>query len=317
MSIKLKRIKERFVETMKDVSDLTGTPLEDISRDMYVRVTVDSNIENRLNKEELNLIGGFKEAKRLHVKSSKKVPPKVLILDLETSPVQAYVWGLFDQTIGLNQVIQRTTLLSWAAKWLGSDKIMYADVRNEKDPRNDKAIVKQLRDLIDEADYLVAHNLNKFDKKVINYRILKNKITRPSSTKNLDTLVIAKRHFKADSYKLEHLTNELCSTHKKSSHGKFPGFSMWEECLKGNKAAFKELEDYNIKDITSLEELFKILLPWENAKLFEAFEGLEEVCTCGSTQFQKKGFVTTAKYRYDRHICKKCGAEYRGDRHKK
>jgi uncharacterized protein YprB with RNaseH-like and TPR domain len=317
MSTKLKRIKERFVETMQEVSNLTGTPVEDISRNMYVRVTVDSGIEGRLNKEELNLIGGFKEAKSLHIKPSRSISPKVLIFDLETTPLVTYTWGLFDQNIGLNQVLEKTTILSWAAKWLGSDKIMYADVRNEKNPRNDKSIVKKLRDLIDEADYLVAHNLNKFDKKVLNYRIVKNKIQKPSSTKNLDTLVIAKRHFKADSYKLEHLTNELCTSHKKSTHGKFPGFTMWDQCLKGNKEAFKELEDYNIKDITSLEELFKILLPWENARLFEAFQDAHAACTCGSTQFQKKGFVTTAKFRYDRHVCKKCGAEYRGERHKK
>lgn len=314
MSKKLKEIKDRFIQSMNEVSEITGTELADISRDMYVRVSVDADIESRLNKEELNLIGGFKEAKRLYIHDPIH-KPRILIFDLETTPLVTYTWGLFDQNIGLNQVLEKTTILSWAAKWYGEDEIMYTDVRDEKNPRNDKKIVQQLRDLIDQADFSVAHNLNRFDSKVLNYRILKNKIPRPSSYKKLDTLTIAKRHFKTESYKLEHLTNELCGTHKKSSHGKFPGFSMWDECLKGNKEAFKELKDYNIKDITSLEELFTILLPWENSALFEAFNSSEKMtCTCGSTSFKKHGFINTGKNRYVRHVCKKCGAERKGDK---
>ncbi len=29
---------------------------------------------------------------------------KILVLDIETAPIVAHVWGLFDQNIGLNQI---------------------------------------------------------------------------------------------------------------------------------------------------------------------------------------------------------------------
>ena len=32
--------------------------------------------------------------------------PKILIVDIETAPIVAQVWGLFDQNVGLNQIAQ-------------------------------------------------------------------------------------------------------------------------------------------------------------------------------------------------------------------
>ena len=53
----------------------------------------------------------------------------ILLLDIETSPVVAWVWGLRDQNVGLNMIKEDWYVLSWAAKWLGDkpSKTMYAD----------------------------------------------------------------------------------------------------------------------------------------------------------------------------------------------
>ena len=52
---------------------------------------------------------------------------KTLLIDIETKPHKAYCWGLFDQRIGLNQIVEPGGTLCWAAKWLGdpSSKIMF------------------------------------------------------------------------------------------------------------------------------------------------------------------------------------------------
>jgi len=53
---------------------------------------------------------------------------KVLMLDIETSPHKAYVWGLWNVNIALNQIEEPGSTLCWAAKWLGDKPLMFASV---------------------------------------------------------------------------------------------------------------------------------------------------------------------------------------------
>lgn len=242
----------------------------------------------------------------------RKTKPKVLIFDIETSPLEYYGWGMWDQNPSLNMIIQDWTVLSVAAKWLGEDKIFYSDVSKEKNKRNDKKVLKMIWKLLDEADIVAGQNSNSFDIKKLNARFILNDMQPPSSYKKLDTKLIAKKHFSFTSNKLAYLTDKLCKENKKSGHAKYPGFSMWKECLKGNQDAFKEMKDYNIKDITSTEELLLKLLPWENANLFHLYNDAEvPTCTCGSTDFKKAGFYYTNASKFQKYRCRNCGSEYR------
>ena len=65
---------------------------------------------------------------------SKHQGPRVLLFDIETAPILGYVWSLWEQNVGLNQIHSDWYVLSWAAKWLGdsADKIMYMDQRKAK-----------------------------------------------------------------------------------------------------------------------------------------------------------------------------------------
>mgnify|MGYP000113435667 CR=1 FL=1 len=80
--------------------------------------------------------------------------PKVLLFDIETAPIIAYVWGLWQNDVSLNQIRTDWHLLSWSAKWLGTPDtdIMYMDQRAAKDVENDKVILQGLWKLLDEAD---------------------------------------------------------------------------------------------------------------------------------------------------------------------
>ena len=81
--------------------------------------------------------------------------PKILIADLETLPIGANVWGLFDQNVGLNQINEDWAMLSFAAKYYGERKVHYADTRNAVGGiRDDKDIVAQLVALLDDCDVL-------------------------------------------------------------------------------------------------------------------------------------------------------------------
>ena len=56
-------------------------------------------------------------AKRDAREFTKKIP-KILIFDLETAPMSAYVWGRWNQNINLEATISEWFILCWSAKWL-------------------------------------------------------------------------------------------------------------------------------------------------------------------------------------------------------
>ncbi len=245
----------------------------------------------------------------------KNKSPKILILDIETRPITAYVWGTFDQNIALNQITQDWVILSYAAKWLGDppNKVIYEDQSNVKGANNDKKLLKGIWSLIDAADVIIGQNSNKFDLKKLNARFIMNGMKPPSSYKKIDTLVLARKHFAFTSNKLEWLSEKLNTKYKKLSHKSFPGFSLWTECIKGNKAAWKEMKLYNIHDVLATEELYLKLVAWEKNLNFDAYtDELEHTCTCGSQDFKLYGFAFTSAGKFQRYVCKQCGKESRG-----
>lgn len=242
----------------------------------------------------------------------KQKAPKILLVDIETAPITSYTWGLFDVTVPLNMVKNDWHLLSWSAKFLGSNKVMYMDQRNEKDISNDSKILKGIWKLLDQADIVIGQNSQSFDIKKLNARFIINKMKPPSSFKQIDTLRLARKHFGFTSNKLEYLTNTLNKKHKKSGHKKFSGFDLWKECLAGNIQAWKEMEKYNKLDVLSLEELYTTLIPWDSSVNFNLYHnGLYNQCKCGSRDLNKYGFAYTNVGKFQRYQCKDCGAETR------
>jgi hypothetical protein len=82
--------------------------------------------------------------------------PKILLYDLETFPNIGYVWGKWEQNV--IDYVKEWSIASFSAKWLGGKHITkcLADYRGYKPNGNDEAIVKELWDMCDEADILIA-----------------------------------------------------------------------------------------------------------------------------------------------------------------
>lgn len=241
--------------------------------------------------------------------------PKILVLDIETSPLLAHVWGLWDQNVGLNMIESEWHIMSFAAKWLGDpiSKVIYHDQEGKRDITNDKVLLKKMWKLLDECDILIGQNSKSFDHKKMNARFILNGMEPPSSYRHIDTMRLAKKHFAFTSNKLAFLTDKLCTKHKKLSHAKFSGFVLWKACMDGNSKAWKEMREYNVADIMSTEELYYKLIAWDNSLNFNTYyEGLETVCTCGGTKFQKNGTYHTNGGMFQRFRCTNCGSELKG-----
>jgi hypothetical protein len=240
--------------------------------------------------------------------------PRILVLDIETAPILANVWKTWKENVGLEQIRADWYILSFSAKWLGAKRVIYRDQSRAKDIENDVALMQELHALLDEADMVVAHNGRRFDLKKINVRFLMHRLSPPSPFVIVDTLEIAKRHFAFTSNRLAFLTDQLCAE-KKLTHAEFPGFTLWKECLAGNRKAWAEMKRYNIQDVVSLEELYLLLRPWaEGHPNVAAYsEPDRPACPrCGSEDMRQKGYRHTQVGRYARFQCNGCGGWARG-----
>lgn len=239
--------------------------------------------------------------------------PKILVYDIETAPIIAHVWKLWDNNVGLNQIETDWHLLSYAAKWLDQKRVMYKDQRSKRDITNDKEILKEIWKLLDEADVVITKNGKHFDEKKLNARFILNGFQPPSSYKHIDVQQVVKKKFGFTSNKLEYLTKKLCKKYKKLDHKRYPGHELWTACLKGDIKAWKEMEKYNKFDVLSTEELYHIVIPWDTNINFNLYrDDLNHICKCGSEKLLRNGFAYTPKGRYQRYRCKECGAEVRG-----
>ena len=244
---------------------------------------------------------------------TKLAKPRVLLIDIETAPITAYVWGLWDNNVPLNMVKSDWFILSWSAKWLGDapSKTMYQDQRNAKNIEDDSKLLKEIWNLLDQADIIVTQNGKKFDIRKLNTRFILHGFQPPSSFKHVDTLQLAKKYFGFTSNKLEYMTDKLCTKYKKLKHNKFSGFSLWDQCLKGNLKAWKEMERYNKYDVLSLEELYNKLSPWDSSINFNLYhDDVINLCQCGG-KYHSKGYIYTATSKFRRFKCNKCGNEVR------
>jgi len=238
--------------------------------------------------------------------------PKVLLFDIETAPLLAYVWRLWENNVALNQVHTDWYVLSWAAKWLHAPDVMYMDQRFAENIEDDGAILRALWELLDAADVVVTQNGKNFDQKKLFARFLLNGFQPPSSFKHIDTLEIAKRHFGFTSNKLEYMSDKICRKYRKLKHGRFPGFELWRSCLAGKLSAWTEMERYNRRDVLALEELWLKLAPWDGAVNFNLYhDDATHICRCGGADFKKQGWFYTETGKFQRYRCRACGAESR------
>jgi predicted RNA-binding Zn-ribbon protein involved in translation (DUF1610 family) len=237
---------------------------------------------------------------------------RTLVLDIETSPILAYIWELGEQRVNVDQIKTDWFIMAWCAKWLGDSprKAIYYDIRKEK-PGNDKPILLPLWDLLNEADIVITQNGEKFDSRKINARFMLHGMTPPKPYQHIDTYKLTKKVAEFTSHKLSYLTDKLCHDQKKVTHGSFPGLSLWVECLKGNPKAWEEMKHYNIKDVLSTEELYLNVKAWAPEAMPKIYPTAEsgKCHTCGFEGVMRKGRDRIRKSGvYTQSMCAKCGA---------
>lgn len=228
---------------------------------------------------------------------------KVLIFDIETLPIVGYTWGVWNVNISPLQIIKDWCMLSWSAKWLGSAKV-YGDVlsRSDVNARDDKRICQSLWGYLDEADVVIAHNCDKFDRRKANTRFLQHQIVRPSSYQTIDTLKVLKAEFGHTFRKLDYVNKVL------GLDVKLPmDFNDWILCDQADQAALDKMLEYNKEDVKILEELYILIRGWIRNHPNMGWDG-NSCSICGSEQIEPDGnYYRTKVGKYPTVRCMHCG----------
>lgn len=272
-----------------------GVPHRQISKEVFGKTTAASSVWYILNE--------------YFYKKGVGDGPKILLIDIETTPELGYIWGRFKQFIAPVQVKQRSFMLTWSAKWLGEEDVM-ADaiplhrpmagdnfVRGEYKEEDDFEVVSSAWNLLDRADVVVAHNGIRFDFPYLNSRFAYHGLGMPSPFKVVDTCKIAKKYFRFPANSLKELGLYLGIAVPKLD----TDFQLWVDCMEGKKEAWEYMVEYNVFDVKLLEEIYLRLRPYDkshpNLGLYYEDDELRDPAT-GSTDVKEIGYAYSSQSKF-------------------
>ena len=228
--------------------------------------------------------------------------PRVLLLDIETSPNLGYFWRLFDENIAIEQIVKPSRTICWGAKWLGEREFLYADERGGK-----KKMFRAVHKLLSECDGVIHFNGDHFDLPKLNGEFVLHRIPPVPPLTSLDLCKTVKGLGYA-SGKLAFVAPYL-KIGEKIKHG---GFPLWRGCMEGDKGCWSRMETYNKGDVTLLDPFYMLLRPYmkSHPRLYDA--GCPR-CGCEKTKGPIR-YRKTAVYRFPLYQCASCKGWYQGKR---
>ena len=233
--------------------------------------------------------------------------PNILILDVETAPLRGFIWQLWKQNVYIDQIISEWFMLTWSAKWLHNPNIMSAKLTPEEAlEENDKRIITELWNVLNDADIVIAHNGDQFDIPKIKTRFLLHGLPPTTFYHQIDTKKVASKEFGFSSNKLDFLAQQFGYGHKIHTE-----FSLWDRCLKGDESALTEMSIYNNQDVVLLEKVYLKLRPYiknhPNVTLYDDKHG-NRCPSCGGKNLHKEDFFYTHVNKFPVYRCQSCGA---------
>ncbi len=233
--------------------------------------------------------------------------PKVLLFDLETTPLKVFAWDTKKQHIPHSSIIEPSFMICWSGKWLFDSKIQ-SDVLTTEEAlaKDDSRIVNSAWKILEQSDIIIAHNGRRFDLPYLNSRFIMNGLKPPSPYQVIDTLDKYKKHCRFASNRLDYLGVLIRNKGKIKTD-----IELWKGCLEGNTESLSYMVEYNKEDINLLEEAYLFIRPFINShpNLSIYQEATEPTCpTCGSIDITECGHYTTMVNRYLAFRCNSCGA---------
>lgn len=246
--------------------------------------------------------------------------PRVLLYDIENSAIKAWVWGCYQTDV--IKIVEPWFMLSFAYQWLDEDEAHVRCLRDYKgyrsNPKDDRLLITELWELMNEADVTVSHNGNRHDTPKAMSRFAYWGLGPPDRPKPVDTYQILKREMKLEKNSLDHAAEYFGVGNKLPN----TGFSMWERVTEGtDKFTKREVDDawdmmckYNLHDVNPLLlGVYKALRPYARSHPNLTHFTRAEACpVCQSPKLQKTGFAYVTAGKKQRFTCQSCGHRHSG-----
>jgi DNA polymerase elongation subunit (family B) len=230
---------------------------------------------------------------------------KVLLWDIETSPLEARTFGLRADYIHYTNIVKDWFIICGAWKWL-SDNTIYST--RCADIGDDRKCVSALRHAVNEADIIVHHNGDKFDIKKLNARVIYHNLPPMKKPAMVDTLKAARKEFAFTSNRLDYIGKHLLD------EGKIETSNLWNRVMDRDPGSIDEMVKYNKQDVLLLEKVYLKLRPHmsvhPNMALFADLD--RDSCPRCSGRLYKDGWKYTHGGRYQQYECADCGHKPKG-----
>jgi uncharacterized protein YprB with RNaseH-like and TPR domain len=241
-------------------------------------------------------------------KTNLKTKRRRLFFDIETSPNIGLFWEAgYKKNITTDNIIRERAIICICYKW-EDEKEVYALQWDAK--QNDKRMLEQFVKVANTANELVGHNGDKFDLAWIRTRCLFHGIDMFPTYQTIDTLKVARSKFRFQSNRLNYIAEFLGLGGKIKTE-----FNLWKDILLNkDKVAMEKMIKYCKKDVSLLEEVYKLLGNHIAPKthygvVFGEDRGSCPECGAGSEDLIKNNSVVTAsgltRIQYKCKVCNK------------
>lgn len=232
---------------------------------------------------------------------------KLLHFDIETRPATVRVWSIYKPHIDVDQILEPTSVLCFAALWDGDspDKVIFAKSQRV-DSHEFRQMIRLIHKLLTEADAVCHFNGDSFDLPMLNQEFTRMGLPPVPKIHSIDLKKVVWANYRLVSSRLKFVAPYF-GIGQKVEH---EGWPLWNKCLAGDQDAWRRMQEYNIGDVVLLPDLYKVLRPWikphPNMALFGAPK--RSCPTCGSVKLDSRGLRRTHAHVYRRLQCRDCGA---------
>lgn len=236
------------------------------------------------------------------LESLKPSAPKVLTIDIETSPHLAWTFSTWQTNISPDMIVQPSRMLSFAAKWLHTKTVHYYSEHHHERAE----MISAAHGMLDEADVVVTYNGPGFDEKHLRREFLLQGLAPPSPFQSLDLLKVVRSQFKLPSNRLGQVGSTLGIGAKVDTGG----WRLWQAVLDGDPKAWALFKRYNVQDVRLTEDLLRALGPWvKSLPNLGLWSGDVTACpACGSKALTPTGWVHSGVSIWPKFRCDSCGA---------
>jgi DNA polymerase elongation subunit (family B) len=234
-----------------------------------------------------------------------KLPLKTVFIDIETSPILAYVWRTGKTQITIDALLpdSMVKIICISYRWSTEKKAqcIYWD-----ENRNDKQLLVDFLKAIEGAECVIGHNEKSFDIKIINARIAYHQLKTQLPIMLIeDTLLLFRKVMNLPSMKLDYLCHYFGIKRKIKTT-----MDLWiQVCYYNNRKKLLEMGKYCNGDVNILHTLYMKTRPYLTSKMNSAIiNENNRICPmCGFTKIQHRGFKYTGLGKYQIFHCVSCG----------